>query len=365
MKNKHAPFEPEPKLFATIRNDLRQGNFRHSVKEEFKELKESMLNEQRQQQLTHMGRIKQWFYVPWWLLKSLFLKLTPVRRLLLVIGALFLGVNINAAAGQVTINFQLLGTLFILFVLMLELKDKLLAQGELEAGRAIQQALMPQRTPTVPGWNVWLFTRSANEVGGDLVDFIPIEATRFGIALGDVVGKGLSAALVTAKLQATLRALVPFFPSLDELGQRLNHVFYRDSLKNIFATLVYLDCQSHSGLVRILNAGHIPPILVRGNQIEEMIKGGLALGIASDASFIEQHVELEKGDFILVYSDGVTEARNESGDFFGEAPLFKLILKIANLSTNEIGEQIVVAVERFMGEAKTHDDLSIALLRRA
>lgn len=365
MKNKHAPFEPEPKLFATIRNDLRQGNFRHSVKEEFNELKESMLNEQRQKRLTQMSRIQKWFYVPWWLLKSLFLKLTPVRRLLLIIGALLLGVNINAAAGQVTINLQLLGTLFILFVLMLELKDKLLAQGELEAGRAIQQALMPQRTPAVPGWDVWLFTRSANEVGGDLVDFIPIDATRFGIALGDVAGKGLSAALLTAKLQATLRALVPYFTSLAELGNKLNHVFCRDCLKNIFASLVYLDCQSHSGLVRILNAGHIPPILVRGKQLEEMKKGDLALGIASDVSFIEQQVALETGDFILLYSDGVTEARNESGEFFGEAKLFKLILEIADLPTNEIGEQIVAAVERFMGEAKTHDDLSIALLRRA
>jgi len=117
-------------------------------------------------------------------------------------------------------------------------------------------------------------------------------------------------------------------------------------------------------VVRILNAGHIPPVLVRGNQIEEMIKGGMALGIAPDASFIEQQVELEKGDFILVYSDGVTEARNESGEFFGDAQLFELILKITNLPTGEMGEQIVAAVERFMGEAKTHDDLSIALLRR-
>ena len=365
MKNKSTQSEPEPTMFKTIRNDIRQGDFRRSVKREFKELKESMLNEQRQKRLTHMSRIQKWFYVPWWLLKSLFLKLTPVRRLLLVIGVLFLSVNINAAAGRVNINFQLLGTLLILFVLMLELKDKLLAQSELEAGRAIQQALMPDRAPNVPGWNLWLFTRSANEVGGDLVDFVQIDNTRFGVALGDIAGKGLSAALVTAKLQATLRALVPYFTSLAELGNKLNHVFCRDCLKNIFASLVYLDCLSDSGVVRILNAGHIPPLLVRGSQIEEMIKGGMALGIAPDASFIEQQVELEKGDFILVYSDGVTEARNENGEFFGDAQLFELILKITNLPTGEMGEQIVAAVERFMGEAKTHDDLSIALLRRA
>src|SRR5512138_3275825 len=93
-------------------------------------------------------------------------------------------------------------------VLMLELKDKLLARSELEAGRTVQLALMPDRPPVVPGWDIWLYSRSANDVGGDLVDYLQIDPQRLGVMLGDVAGKGLPAALLMAKLQATLRALV-------------------------------------------------------------------------------------------------------------------------------------------------------------
>ena len=108
---------------------------------------------------------------------------------------------------QISIHFPTLGIAILLFILMLELKDKLLAREELEAGRAVQRALMPDSGPTIPGWDVSLFTRSANDVGGDLVDYVPLDDQRNGLVLGDVAGKGLPAALLMAKLQSTLRAL--------------------------------------------------------------------------------------------------------------------------------------------------------------
>jgi sigma-B regulation protein RsbU (phosphoserine phosphatase) len=358
----------EPKIRSVLLDDLRQGDFVGTVRRDFRELRGFMLTEERQKRLKEMGRVKRWFFILWWLLKALILKLTPARRLLLIIGlVLVFATRTVSYEGR---NFQMhsdtaaAGAVIILFVLMLELKDKLTAQKELEAGRAVQLALMPERSPNVPGWSLWLFTRSANEVGGDLVDFMRVNGNRFGVALGDVAGKGLRAALLMAKLQATLRALVPDVQSLAELGAKLNQIFSRDSIPTIFASLAYLEVQSDAGLVRVLNAGHFPPLIVKGTRVEKMEKGGAALGLLHSATFAEQRIDVEKGDTLIVYSDGVTEARNERGDYFGEQRLLGLIPQLANLRTARIGESLVAEVDRFMGQARANDDLSLALLRR-
>jgi serine phosphatase RsbU (regulator of sigma subunit) len=120
------------------------------------------------------------------------------------------------------------------------LKDKLLAHGELESGRAVQRAMIPEQAPLVPGWNLWLFTRSANEVGGDLVDFLRMNGDRFGIAIGDVAGKGLGAALFMVKIQATLRALTPDHDSLTDLASKLNRICPRWNATK-FASLLSSD----------------------------------------------------------------------------------------------------------------------------
>jgi serine phosphatase RsbU (regulator of sigma subunit) len=366
-KNTSSP-DGEPKMGSVLLDDLRQGDFIGTVKRDFRELKEFMLTEERRKRLKEMGRVKRGIFISLWLLKALILKLTPARRLLLVISIVLFWFSTSVSyEGH---NFHMrsetafAGAAVLLFVLMLELKDKLVAQKELEAGRAVQEALMPERCPRVPGWSLWLFTRSANEVGGDLVDFMRIDGNRFGVALGDVAGKGLRAALLMAKLQATLRALVPDVVSLAELGTKLNQIFSRDSIPTIFASLAYLEVQSDSGLVRVLNAGHFPPLIVRGARVEKMERGGAALGILHSATFAEQRIDLEKGDSLLVYSDGLTEARNERGDYYGEQRLLGLLPQIAGLRTEQLGERLVAEVDRFMGEARANDDLSIALLRR-
>ena len=369
MNNENIHTDAEPKLGKTLFEDLRRRDLKRTIQRDFKELKEFMLNEERQKRLKKMRRVKRSLYLTWWLLKSLFLKLTPARRLLLAFGlglVVFHGTVVYSGHrvefGQ---NIHIVGALIILFVLMLELKDKLLAREELEAGRAVQEALMPERSPSVPGWKLWLFSRSANEVGGDLLDFIEIGESRFGVALGDVAGKGLRAALLTAKLQATLRALMPDFTSLSELGGKLNQIFCRDSLPNLFASIMYVEIHPESGMIRSLNAGHIPPLIVRGIKVEKTEKGGSALGILAGAKFTEQQIELHSEDFMFAYSDGLTEARNEQGEFFGEARLLDLLPRIARLPAEQIGETVVTAVDRFVGEARANDDLSIALLRRA
>ena len=369
MANGSAHTEPAPKVFKTLQSDLLRGDFFSSVKREFNELKEFMLDEQRKKRLNEMGWLKRLLYTAWWLLKSMVLKLTPARRLLLVLGIVLVvtshTVTYDSGDGvRVENDTGVLGPVCILFVLMLELKDKLVARKELEAGRAVQQALMPERTPDIQGWRAWLFTRSANEVGGDLIDFIRIDDGRVGIALGDVAGKGLPAALLMAKLQASLRALLHDTTSLSELGEKLNRVFFRDSLRSIFSSLVYTELQPNSGSVRLLNAGHLPPVVVRRTGTETMPKGGPALGIMPESRYTDFAVTLQNDDLLCIFSDGVTEQQNAVGEFFGERRLVEQLVTLTGLPVEQIGERLVARVDGFAGTAQRHDDLSIVLIKR-
>lgn len=356
----------QPNLGRTILEDLRRGDFERTMRRDFKELKEFMLTEERQKRLKEMKTIKRWLFLAWWFLESLFLKLTPTRRILLLVGIICMVSNLSVSGngGAHFEGIHFIGGLILLFIIMLELKDKLLAHEELEAGHAVQNALMPERTPQVPGWGLWLFTRSANEVGGDLVDFIQITPDRVGVTLGDVAGKGLRAALLTAKLQATIRALVPDVSSLTDLGTKLNVIFCRDSLPNLFASVVYLELQPGGNSVRMLNCGHLPPIIVRAPGIEKTGKGGMALGLSPQAVFSEQHLELGANELLLVYSDGLTEARNEFGTFFGEQRVLDLLPQLVTYSAQQIGERLLADVDRFIGDARAYDDVSIAIIKR-
>jgi serine phosphatase RsbU (regulator of sigma subunit) len=316
-----------------------------------------------------MGRFRRALYFSWWLLKGLFFKLTPARRILLLVAFwMFIqgsGVLINSDRLRVSVDTGWIGVVLILFILTLELKDKLVAREELEAGRAVQMALMPNVAPVLPGWQIWLFTRPANDVGGDLVDYLRIDDQRACIVLGDVAGKGLPAALLMAKLQATLRALAPEFTSLGDIGTHVNAILTRDGLPNRFATLVYLEMGPASGHVRLLNAGHMPPLVVRGTTLSELPPGCLALALLPDAKYDEQATDLLDGDTLVVYSDGVTEAMNADGDFFGDQRLRSLLASVGSQSIDQAGRRIVDAVDSFVGTARPHDDISLVLLRRA
>ena len=301
----HGSSKPEPELIRTLGADVRdvwtrvgQVGVRKTFTGSLSDLGEFYLTTHRRDRLAGMGRVKRTLFLGLWLLKALFLKLTPPRRLLLVFSFFLMwesGCQLNAGHTRVTFNFPLFAIVLLLFILMLELKDKLLARDELEAGRAVQLALMPDRAPTMSGWDIWLFTRSANDVGGDLVDYLQITDNRLAVVLGDVAGKGLPAALLMAKLQSTIRALASECTSLGELGVRVNHILNRDGLPNRFATLVYLELAPDSGHIRFVNAGHMPPLRLEAGSVEELPRGSIALGIVPKAEFVEQQVELGAG----------------------------------------------------------------------
>jgi len=346
----------------TIINDFRNTDLKTSVTSDYRDLKDFYLDDDRKRRLKEMGNFKGFFYSAWWLLKEMFLKLTPPRRVLLIIG-LFFTLSIRTNENQN--NLSLLGALILLFILMLELKDKLLAKTELEAGKKVQSALMPDKSPKVAGWDLWLYSQSANEVGGDLVDFIAINSERFGLALGDVAGKGFSAALLMAKLQATVRALAADFSSLSELATKVNQIFFRDGIRNIFASLVYLEIQPDSNRIKFFNAGHLPPIkLKRDGLLEETLKGSPALGLMQNAGFTEQIIEVEAGEFLIVYSDGITEARNDRGEFFGNDRFFRLLTNYKHVSAGQSGVYIINQLKNYTRNTRQHDDISLIIIKK-
>jgi sigma-B regulation protein RsbU (phosphoserine phosphatase) len=317
--------------------------------------------------LAAAGRIRRFILRLFWLIRGLLMKLTPARRIMLAFALLLLlpGIHLGGEQGvRVDLQAPLVSFVIVLIVLMLELKDKLIARNELVAGRAVQLALMPPESPAVPGWDVWLYTQPANDVGGDLVDHLQIDEHQHGIALGDVAGKALPAALLMVKLQATLRALVPVFPALDALGAGINRILHRDGLPNRFATLVYLVLTAGSGHVRFLNAGHLPPLVIRGSSIEELQGGSIALGFVGEAEFTGRTVDLAEADVLVVVSDGVVEAMNAVDEFFGDERLREALTPAAGRSARELGQAVLAALQSFVGQKKPHDDVSIIVMRR-
>lgn len=349
----------------TLKSDFRQEDFAKNIRRDWQEVVEFFMTDERREELRNMHVVKKIFVVPFWLFKAMYLHLTPARRILLLIGLVLSFIEVRAGGGDASVsNGHIFGVLLLLFILLLELKDKILARDELEAGRAVQSALMPEEHPDFPGWDIWIHTHPANDVGGDLVDYLPVGEGRLGLSLGDVAGKGLGAALFMAKLQATLRALAPGRESIPALGEKLSGIFDRDGLPNRFTSLVYLEIASDSGEIRFLNAGHMPPLHLTAAGITELPRGGAALGILKQATFTEQRVELRPGEILIVYSDGLTEAQNEGGEFFGEERLRRLLSRIQGLDASRMGEHILERVQRFTGESRQHDDLSLMILRK-
>jgi len=358
----------DPGLLNTLRDDFKKGGFKNNLSSDYSDLKEFFLNDERKKRLAGMGKFKRFFYMGWWLLKELLLKLNPTRRLILIFGILLLlsagRFGINGQNVDFNYNTAVLGGIIILFILMLELKDKLLAKDELSAGKSVQVALMSERSPKVHGWNIWLFTEPANDVGGDLVDFVQLGNNRFGITLADVSGKGLPAALLMAKLQTIIRAFASDFSNLAEFGLKINNVFHKDILPNSFASMVHIQIEKDKGNIEVLNAGHLPPIFIKGEGIKELKKGNVALGLAGNSKYSTENLDMEEGDFLLVYSDGVSEACNTNLEFFGVDRIKKFLTATTYSSPEQLGQKLLTHIYNFIGENKRSDDLSIVILQK-
>ncbi|MBN2398716.1 MAG: serine/threonine-protein phosphatase [Candidatus Aminicenantes bacterium] len=340
--------------------------FRRTVVRDFSAIKEFYLEEEQKARLERLRPFVRWFYLSGWLLKSLFFKLTPIRRLLFSIAVIFIllqNSNFQLGSIRLSFNFVKLGAVMMIFILMLEMKDKLLARDELAEGRAIQTRLLPDPSPKIPGWDAWLYSQPANDVGGDLIDCIRFAENHHVLVLGDVSGKGLPAALLMVKLQATIRALFTETIRLADLGSQINRIFHRDGISSSFATLVVVEIPGESGKIRLLNAGHTPPVLIRDGRPQATAKGNPALGLMANTGYDVIEDVLQAGDVLLVYSDGINESRNEQGECFGNDRLFRLVADMGRVLTADMGARILAAVKNFSAEIHPDDDRTLLILK--
>ncbi len=350
-------------VWETVKRDFKESKITREVQYDLSETLDFYLTEGQKIKIKNMGWFKRLIFIPIWLLRIMFFKLTRIRRLLLAFAIFFLFLRISIK-NYGDPNFVFLSVIILLFILILELKDKLIATNELSAGRAVQTAFMPPENPEISGWSLWLYSRPANSVGGDMVDLITIDEINYGVVLGDISGKELAAALYMVKLQSTLRALASDFTSLSNLGSKINKIFHRDSEPNRFATMIYISLKKNRGDLKILNAGHIPPILLSNGELIEMSKGSPAIGIKSNSEYREESLELKKGDYLIIYSDGVSESINSEGEFYGTDRLKYILKKNENESPKEMGENIITSINKFVGNNKFYDDLSIVILKK-
>jgi sigma-B regulation protein RsbU (phosphoserine phosphatase) len=355
-------------LRRVVIDDFRSGGIKRGFSEDLRELYRFYFDEDERERLGRMGPVRRFFRIAWHLLRALIVRLSPVRRLMLLL-SMFLTVqgSVSFTVSDVRTTFSMMPFAYglVLVVLLLELKDKLLARDEIEVARQVQLALLPSEQPRLAGWSLWCHTRPANEVGGDLVDHVALEGGSLGIVLGDVAGKGLGAALLCAKLQASLRAVLPECRSLADLGARLNAILHRGGMENRFATLLYAEIGPDSGRFRVLNAGHNPALLFRRGDIERIGASAPPLGMFEGTSYREEVLDLEPGDLVVAFSDGLLEARNERDEEFGEARIEALASTLRGSSAAEVGERIVGEAEVFLGERRPHDDLSVFVVARA
>jgi hypothetical protein len=361
----------DPSLGRTIFDDIRHAELKRDYLHELRELYYFYLDDESRARLEKTGRVWRSFLLLGWILKSLYLKLSRPRRILLLVSMVLVlmgptSFDLVSVGVKVSADLRPWGYLILLIVLMLELKDKLVAKDEIAVARQVQLALLPRTHPDLPGWSLWSYSRPANDVGGDLVDYVEMDGFRHGVLLGDVAGKGLGAALLCSKLQATIRALVPDAESLEDLAHRVNTILYRDGLDNRYATLFYAEIEYNSGQMRWVNAGHNPAFIIRSDGSEELHSSSFPVGMMDDASYSEGSAQLQPGDMLLAYSDGLTEAERPDGAEFGLDRIKQLIPELRALEPEEVGKRILGEVERFLGEdGRVGDDLSlIVVLKR-
>jgi sigma-B regulation protein RsbU (phosphoserine phosphatase) len=239
---------------------------------------------------------------------------------------------------------------------------------ELEIAREVQEHLFPQRLPAVPGLDYCGHCRPAREVGGDYYDFLELPDGRLGIAIGDVSGKGVGAALMMASLEASLRALASVVRDPADLLGRVNKLVCQASTANRFATLFYAEYHPATRRLTYVNAGHNAPIVLRRSggicEVLRLETGGPVIGLLSHP-YQRGEFSHEAGDLVVLFTDGISESMNIRDEEWGEERLIDIAKTCHGVSAVEGTSRIMAAAQAFAGGAAQHDDMTLVVLRMA
>ncbi|HZS09471.1 MAG TPA: SpoIIE family protein phosphatase [Blastocatellia bacterium] len=249
---------------------------------------------------------------------------------------------------------------------------------ELALAAEVQQRLLPDHPPSSARLELAGACHPARGVGGDYYDFIALGGERIGVAVADVSGKGISAALVMSNVQAALRSQTMALNgsaraqgTLVEIMARMNRLLCGSTGDSTYVTFFYAEFDEQSGLLTYVNAGHNPPFLLRANEVaasagvrcDQLTTGGMAIGMFEFGHYQQETVQMRSGDLLAAFTDGVTEALNTAGEEFGEARLQDLLASVAHLSANEVRDQVMQRLQAWCAGAPQHDDMTLIVVK--
>jgi sigma-B regulation protein RsbU (phosphoserine phosphatase) len=240
--------------------------------------------------------------------------------------------------------------------------EKARLEQQMTIGAQIQRALLPRADHSGEGFELACASSPCLAIGGDFFDYLDLPGGGFGFVLGDVSGKGLPAALLTAVVQGIFAIEASLNHPPAEALARLNDTLIRKAVQGRFATLFY-GVLSRDGRLTYTNAGHNPPLVLGTSGLRRLSTGGTIVGVFPDAKYEQETVTLDPGDLVIVFSDGVTEAFNADWEEFGDARLIECVRENAALPPVALLEQVMSAVRGFVKDAAQSDDVSVLVLR--
>ena len=300
---------------------------------------------------------------------SVLRKLSPPRRLFLLF-TMFLALLSLVDFHFLFVTRELEAMLAfggLLILLILVIADHISMKRDIEIAREIQRWLVPRRAPEVPGVDIAFATRPAKTIGGDYYDaFLRATDGPLLIAVADVSGKSVPAAMLMATFQGSLRALAGGSGTLSELAVGLNRQVCANSQHGRFTTAFIAELDPATGDLRFLSAGHSPPILKREDgKFERLESENIPLGIELKEIYKTGVTRLEANDLLVIYTDGVTEARNDDQEQFGEARLLSLLQAVGQEGSALTLSNIMHVLDDFVGGAAQHDDITCLIVRRS
>jgi phosphoserine phosphatase RsbU/P len=305
-------------------------------------------------------------------------KLTPARRVLLLVALVLVFIpggewTLTTKSSQIKVfalDFHFYGGLLMFALLILEVADRVVMKRDLQIAKEIQEWLLPAKPPLVPGLEIAFATRPANTVAGDYYDVFARPSpdsgdSTFLIAIADVAGKSVPAAMLMATFQASLKTLCSTPGSLTELVSRMNRYACSNSQNGRrFTTAFIAEFDPVSRRLIYVNAGHNNPMLRRRlGSIERLEIGGMPLGIMEDAHYQSGEVTMESGDLLAAFTDGVVEAENNLQQEYGEKRFITMLHSGAMVAPAMLLNSVLVDLDRFVGGAPQHDDVTCVLLR--
>ncbi|HEV2801451.1 MAG TPA: SpoIIE family protein phosphatase [Pyrinomonadaceae bacterium] len=238
-------------------------------------------------------------------------------------------------------------------------------ERELNLAREIQQRFQPSGAPNVSGYEMQGISFPCYEIGGDYYDFIERPDGRMVIALGDVSGKGTSAALLMSSLHAAMHAQIPAHKTLGDTISAVNRYLAETIPFNRFITLFCAELDPATGTLSFLNAGHNPPLIAHaGGSMEQLAAGGIPLGIMPDALYREGRTQLQPGDALVIYSDGVSETTNAAGEEYGPVRLYNVVSRHLESTAAGIRDKIEADLTKFAQGTPAGDDITLVIVKR-